>query len=750
MAGTYILLGVAFVFVNVLTFSPLHASCPYDNMTNTVDLSKAINPKPHLTKADLNDCPSKATSLILSHNSIQSLSSDVFDGFWALTSITIAHNLIETLPTGLLKNMRSLTHFDVSDNALEALKDSLFFQLSGVPLTNLVAVNFSHNNISDIGFNVFHKDMSSILNVDLSFNRLPSLEPWPYIPQTDQSDSEDVIWNFQNNSISSFTNNMNWTYDLVEQYEFEIQLQNNSITAFNTSIVDVYYPRFNGDYLTQFLTYKMNISQNPIFCDCQLHVFVKALHQSLMFYMNVEENRVRCAGPPHLKGIDFFHDMELDEFVCNITTDCPSRCFCQERPNSWELFVDCRNQGLTSLPLTLPHAKYGNISLHLDNNNIEHLTKTTYSHYIRNLTISNNKLKSIDSGIIMSMNNSKFLNLDNNQINYIAKELQLLAFSNVGLSGNPLLCGCNMTWMADWINLSPDAKDSGITCDNDGESKLISAVTEDELFCSYDKLIIILSVTIGVIIGFVSVVVITAKRCPYETKVLLYKLFNIHPRDKYKVDQEPTKEYDAYISYYQGDKGESVQVRQWMKRVLLKKLEEKSKRKYTVFCYERDYDAGEFKSDEILKNMMKSRRILLILSPEFLNDDWCMFEADQAEFEHNSSGNVHGRVIYILWNKQMRIQLENEPWKSRLRDKRVMCPDDRLFWSKMRYELPVKTMRRMNRNATMPFSNGLTKKDAEENMKNYKVSVKKNRPNNDVTHMIDTDDIDSIISISIK
>ncbi|XP_033750642.1 slit homolog 2 protein-like [Pecten maximus] len=557
MPAVHVLLGLTLVLMSFLKSFPILASCPYDNVTNTVDLSSAFNTSlVNLTKSHLANCPKNATTLNISSNSLQTLSSDVFDDFWNLVTITLSHNQIKALPYGLLKNMRSLKHFDASDNALETLDDDLFVGLSNVPLVNLVTVNFSHNNISEIGFNVFHKDMALIRDVDLSFNSLLSFEPWPYIPQTDQHDNDDVIWNFQNNFIASLTNKMNWTYDLIEDYEFEVYLQNNRLRVLNTNMVKIYNPGFAGDYLTEFITYNINITQNPFFCDCQPHVYVKALHESIMFYLNAEENRVRCDGPPHLHGIDFFHDMELDEFVCNLTDNCPSECFCQERPNSHELFVDCRNKGLTSLPLTLPHATYGNISLHLDNNNIMHLTETKYNHQIRNLTISNNKLTFIDSSIIMSMNNLKILNLDNNEINYFPKELQLLAFPNVSMSGNPLLCGCNMTWMADWINLSPDAKDSHITCDYDGDSLPISTITEDDLLCSYDKIIIILSVTIGVVIGLVSMVTITAKRCPYETKVLLYKFFNIHPRDKYKVDQEPTKEYDAYISYYQGEQGE--------------------------------------------------------------------------------------------------------------------------------------------------------------------------------------------------
>lgn len=76
----------------------------------------------------------------------------------------------------------------------------------------------------------------------------------------------------------------------------------------------------------------------------------------------------------------------------------------------------------------------------------------------------------------------------------------------------------------------------------------ICEVSESLLNCIYD-------VVIGLIIGFlilfvfVIVVVIWVKKCLYEIKVILYRIFCYYFWDKYCVDNELLVEYDVYVFF---------------------------------------------------------------------------------------------------------------------------------------------------------------------------------------------------------
>jgi hypothetical protein len=305
-------------------------------------------------------------------------------------------------------------------------------------------------------------------------------------------------------------------------------------------------------------------------------------------------------------------------------------------------------------------------------------------------------LNYIDGEAIKEMKNLERLDISRNYIKSVPKEIQKLSFDKVKIRGNPLECDCNMIWMADWISLSNGTVDASISCSSEGETKIIKDVTEKSLHCNVDNLIIIFGPVVGVLVVIVITVIISAKLCPYETKVLIYRFLRIHPRDRYVVDHEVTMEYDAYLSY----DGDDIQVRQWIKTIFMKKLEEKGRRKYLFFCPQRDALAGEDYAHDLVEKMVRSRRVFILLSPGYFKDPMRLFESDRAEMEHNENDKSHPRVVYMTWNEENQEilkKLKEEPWKSRLIKKRIISPDERFFWSKIRYELPIKPRKKRNR-----------------------------------------------------
>ena len=668
--------------VLLLAIFMVHESSSCTVINSTLDLSNGFFSGTTLYKENFTGCPYNVATLDLSFNSIETIDDDAFNPISNIQLLNISHNNLKYFQEGTLKYLRNLLYFDASYNSLTYINESLF-----AGLVNLREIHLQYNKIAILGFNTFHKDMANLLLANVSHNMLTSFEAWPYIPQQIPDDSIDLIFDFTYNIISVLSNEGNWTYNLIEQYESYVNLQNNNITTID--VVSKYNPTFdnsNRGLLSEYLTFRINATLNPFFCDCNLYDMAYDIHDSIFLYTRIEEFRYRCGGPPELAGEDFMHDITLDRLVCNITTDCPNGCFCQERPHTSELYVDCTNGNLNELPKTLPTPRYGNISLHLDKNSIRELNYMPYMAFVRNLTISNNRLAYADSEVFTK--HMQYADLSTNQLEYLPESIQKLPLAQAILHGNIFQCACNMTWMKSYIELYSQAEGASLSCDHDGKSRQFTDVTDETLNCDYNLTVILITSIVGVFVAVVIGLLITAYRCPYETKALAYEYFGVHPRDKYKVDQNSSMEHDAYICC----DFEDVQVRQWLITLFLRKFKDQSNKLYSFYCTPLHNDTGRYMQDEIVNNMRKSRRIIVLLSPGFFDNKWCDFEAIKAEEMHNSSDKNKTRVIYVLWNDTIRDILPDDTWRSRTLNKRVLCPDEKFFWSKLKYELPVKGM----------------------------------------------------------
>ena len=85
-------------------------------------------------------------------------------------------------------------------------------------------------------------------------------------------------------------------------------------------------------------------------------------------------------------------------------------------------------------------------------------------------------------------------------------------------------------------------------------------------------------------------------------------------------DDSKTFEYDVFISYSCSD-------RPWVKDVLLPTLEQEGK---TVCIDYRDFPAGRAITDNVVHAIENSHVTILVLTPAFVESEWCMFESKHA------------------------------------------------------------------------------------------------------------------------
>ncbi|VDI40309.1 Hypothetical predicted protein, partial [Mytilus galloprovincialis] len=121
-------------------------------------------------------------------------------------------------------------------------------------------------------------------------------------------------------------------------------------------------------------------------------------------------------------------------------------------------------------------------------------------------------------------------------------------------------------------------------------------------------------------------------------------------------------------------------------RKLKKRLEEK---KQELFIPVIHATLGDDRADQIVRSMENSKRVIIILSDKYDENEWSVFECQQAEMLNPNEG----RIIFIKYHPEAEDMVQKEPWKSRVKDRKVLAigeksSEHQWFWDKLKYELP--------------------------------------------------------------
>ena len=333
----------------------------------------------------------------------------------------------------------------------------------------------------------------------------------------------------------------------------------------------------------------------------------------------------------------------------------------------------------------------------------------TFFHNLTYLDLSSNHLTSIDN--LQYLTNLKILYLNNNQIGTIPKSFlsksKLSYLRKIKLNQNPLVCDCNIEPLAKWlltdkvVYLQYYKKDDRNYCCVLPDSKRGLSITEIDLDCeSHMWMYISISIACFVII------VVAASLAVWYRWHIQYGLFLLFNRrrnyqnylvNNNNADQDDDDEgglprYDAYVTYHREDED-------WVDEELVANIEE-GEEPFRLCLRTRDIRAGRLIFNELSLHIQRSRKILVILSPRFVEDNWCYFELNMA----------HHRVLEENRNVMIFIILEEIPNnKLTLLLRQLFCrvqvikwPGDGygqyLFWKRLREELkrPVPLDRRFN------------------------------------------------------
>ena len=288
------------------------------------------------------------------------------------------------------------------------------------------------------------------------------------------------------------------------------------------------------------------------------------------------------------------------------------------------------------------------------------------------------------------MNGLKDLDLSDNEIEQISNPdmTSMYTFTSLKLSKNPWSCECS--FLDNFVKLISkeciqDPND--IICFTSNKTQYHVTRISIKEFCpdkpdndnsdSGDIVAITVSTAVGVL-AFTIIIVILWFKNRKLLKVCCFIhfgwLFGSTPND------EQDKPYDAFVSYSSLDDGFIV-------RELMPRLEMplRGQQGYTLCVHFRDFPVGAPIAETILHAVRNSRRVIMVLSDNFLRSEWCQFEFQAAH--RQLLEEKKNRIITVLLH-DINTNLLDEHLSMFLSTRTYVKYGDALFWSKIEYAMP--------------------------------------------------------------
>ena len=594
-----------------------------------------------------------------------------------------------TLDNSTLKNLApwnsTLTHLRVyirveaiHDFAFKWTRRIVFLDLTGIEeqylsknaffgLDFLEELTLAKNALSNVPSHTFHAFQSqSLRNLDLSFNGIQKIA----------SDAFSLITSLKYLSLEG--NPITVTGSLFDQLSNLISvnlddIRGNGVGAGSSSLQILHCQRVTLPYL-YFTWYIPNVCS----------IFPNLTHLSLSSPSIVE------FPPPVPLGLYKCLQLEyLDLSDSTLPFDFGTRNSTLPR---LQTFKFAENQ-LTSLK-EISSIKANLTILDLSRNSLQTIEEISAYPDLVDLNLESNSLTSIKG--LKHLKFLRHLNVANNQLTIIPSwmfhktDSSVFSLKTLDLSSNPFQCTCDIEELRKWIVSDTETYLTGATTyacftPKDLEGQSITAI---ELDC-------------GSKVGFYIIVSIP---CALVTLVIIGLLYKFRWHIKYKLHlllrnyrQFPNLEeefemiegngplqYHAYVAY----NDDSRRDRDWVLDSLQPNIEE-GPEPFKLCIKDRDFRGGQPLFETIPERVEQSRKTILVLTPQFLECNWCKIEMEQAQillFEQE-------RDVLVL------VLLENIPErKITLPLRKLLCkkkylkwPKDRvgqgLFWENLREEL---------------------------------------------------------------
>ncbi|XP_078692218.1 uncharacterized protein LOC144922372 [Branchiostoma floridae x Branchiostoma belcheri] len=347
-------------------------------------------------------------------------------------------------------------------------------------------------------------------------------------------------------------------------------------------------------------------------------------------------------------------------------------------------------ENLTSLTtLNIRHNEFHNMSP-APFKNLSHLEA---------LDLSQNRLSVIPIAVYKQWRNLRKLFLQLNQLQMVTeKGLGLLKnLQDLNLEYNTLNCACNLEWLIKWVSENQTQvvfhNLANYFCAYPRSDRRITILNYDpEAEKCHSQLRYYAAILSSVFILVYMMAIFVMYRNRYYIEYGWYLL-----RSKAKVRPKAPlgkrKIYHAFISYNGRDS-------KWVTRRLVPKLEQEEPR-LKLCIHERDFTGGVSIVENIITNIQKSRKVVCLVTRNFLKSGWCREEFHLAQMGLFEDGND----VLIL------VLLDNIPehyLSTYVRLRKLMCrktyiewptdpKEEPLFWRRLREALETSNVPKQQR-----------------------------------------------------
>jgi len=163
-----------------------------------------------------------------------------------------------------------------------------------------------------------------------------------------------------------------------------------------------------------------------------------------------------------------------------------------------------------------------------------------------------------------------------------------------------------------------------------------------------------------------------------DFSVWFYSRYGVRFQRRVAASREEEKLFDCFISYSKKDEA-------FVTQILAPELEYVNP-PYRLCLHYRDLPVSGYLSDAIVEAMEASRRSILVISENFLKNEWCRYEFKSAHLEVLRTNQRH-KLILIFIGKINAADFDPDIryW---MKTATFLQWGEKMFWDKLRYAMP--------------------------------------------------------------